>query len=53
MKAIRINVGADGFYYLDVREAGCASFKPASRHATLDEVMQRAKEVLCLEGVAA
>lgn len=52
MKAIRINVGSDGFYYLDVRYAGCASFKPASRHATLDEVLQRAKEVLCVEVAA-
>lgn len=43
--AVRLSIGADGFWYLDVRRTAAGAFRSDSRHASIDEALARVKEV--------
>lgn len=49
MSAYRINLGLDGFWYLDAKATPSGNYKGDSRHATLDKALERIRE---LQGVA-
>jgi len=45
MSAYRINLGLDGFWYLDAKATPNGTYKGESRHATLDGALNRIREL--------
>ncbi len=43
--AVRLSKAADGFWYVDVRRTATGAFSSDSRHASLDEALERVQEV--------
>lgn len=43
--SIRLTRAEDGHWYLDVRRATSAAFRSDSRHASLDDAIDRVREV--------
>ena len=43
--SLRLTRAEDGHWYLDVRRATSAAFRSDSRHASIDEALERVKEV--------
>lgn len=47
--SVRITLGADGHYYVDVRRATSAAFRAHSRHCNLDDAIAIARVVMHVE----
>lgn len=45
--SVRLTRAEDGHWYLDVRRATSAAFRSDSRHASLDEALERVRAVAC------
>lgn len=43
--SVRLTRAEDGHWYLDVRRARSAAFRSDSRHASLDEALERVRAV--------
>lgn len=43
--AVRLSMAADGFWYVDLRRTPTGAFRSDSRHASLDDAIDRVREV--------